>query len=387
MKRRRSGRIQRAAACFLAAAVLTAAGAGNALAEEERAECVKEESVEKAGSAAVQEKTEPIGTAQPAAVESAPSAAENPTPEGTEGSGTEADGAGETGTEGKAPGAEGNAAGGSEERNPEGQEPGGSGQDDAEEPGTEEPGKDDAEEPGTEEPGKDDAEEPGTEEPGTDDPEEPETEEPGQDDAEEPETEEPGQGGADLPGMDIVIPVAIPLSSGAEYDQLSTFLSLSSDRFAVYTVVFVNLAQQPVQPEDPVEITLDIPADYDMSRVAVSEISVEGETPVRTELDFEAVGGKAVFSTDHMGIYVVMEKTVYPELPQKLELTAKVEKLELPAAIPAALAMTSLYGSGSLTSVPLTGDSGVPVQLWIVIMILAAAAAAAVIIINNRRKK
>ena len=78
--------------------------------------------------------------------------------------------------------------------------------------------------------------------------------------------------------MDIVIPVAIPLSSGAEYDQLSTFLSLSSDRFAVYTVVFVNLAQQPVQPEDPVEIALDIPADYDMSRVAVSEISVEGET-------------------------------------------------------------------------------------------------------------
>ena len=82
-----------------------------------------------------------------------------------------------------------------------------------------------------------------------------------------------------------------------------------------------------------------------------------------------------------------MEKTVYPELPQKLELTAKVEKLELSAVIPAALAMTSLYGAASLTSVPLTGDSGVPVQLWIVIMILAAAAAAAVIIINNRRKK
>ena len=46
----------------------------------------------------------------------------------------------------------------------------------------------------------------------------------------------------------------------------------------------------------------------------------------------------------------MMEKTVYPELPQKLELTAKVEKLELSAVIPAALAMTSLYGAASLTS-------------------------------------
>ena len=199
MKRRRSGRIQRAAACFLAAAVLTAAGAGNALAEEERAECCKGrkcgESRERRGAG---KKTEPIGTAQPAAVESAPSAAENPTPGGTEDSGTEADGAGEAGTEGKTPAAEGKRC-----RRAGRAEPGGTGT----RRGRNREDPDRTMRRSRERKNLDRMM------------------------RRKPETEEPGQGGADLPGMDIVIPVAIPLSSGAEYDQLSTFLSLSSDRF------------------------------------------------------------------------------------------------------------------------------------------------------------
>ena len=189
---------------------------------------------------------------------------------------------------------------------------------------------------------------------------------------------------------DLVFPVVLPLTEGTEYEQLSTFLGLSADRFAIYTLVFVDAGRQPVQPDEAVEVSLDIPADYDMSRVVVSEVSVEGETPQRTELDFEAKDGKAVFSTDHMGIYVVMEKTVYPSLPGSLEPTEKIDRLELSKTIPSALAATSsVAGAGSVSalsvSAPLTGDNGVSPAVWIGIMIAAVAAVVVVIIIKKKK--
>lgn len=210
----------------------------------------------------------------------------------------------------------------------------------------------------------------------------PETEE-----NQEPETVLPGTGGAGL--MDLVIPVVIPITEGAEYDQLSSFLTLSADRFEIYTVAFINIAQQPVQPEEPQEIALEIPSDYDVNRTVVSEISVTGDLPQRTELDFEIRDGKAVFSTDHMGIYVVMEKTVYAELPGRLEPTAKVEGLELKKRIPAAVTMTGYGGtavSTSISAVPSTGDD-FSAGIWIGVMAAAAAVAIVVIVVIVKRRK
>ena len=185
-------------------------------------------------------------------------------------------------------------------------------------------------------------------------------------------------------------PMAFPVlmdNSNELYGSLSQFLSLSSDRFQIYTVAVVDpMTQQPVQPDSPVQVSLDVPSDYDTDRVVVSEISMDGETPVRTELSFTYNNGKAVFETDHSGIYVVMEKKVQPQLPASLEMTSKVQKLELSKKYsnPNRLSLTA--SAGSLTVNPQTGDDN-SVLIWGVVTVIAAAAVIALIVIVIKRRK
>ena len=146
-----------------------------------------------------------------------------------------------------------------------------------------------------------------------------------------------------------VYPVLIPLESGEQYEQLSAFLSLSADQFKAYIIMFVDAGQNPAQPEGETQITLPVPAEYDMSRVVVSEITMTGNTPQRTELSYTAGNGSVVFRTDHAGLFVVMEKKVQAELPPSLEMTDKVENLELTK-------YESSLAAGAVSSVPKTGD-------------------------------
>ena len=184
-------------------------------------------------------------------------------------------------------------------------------------------------------------------------------------------------------------PMAFPVlmdNSNELYGSLSQFLSLSSDRFQIYTVAVVDpMTQQPVQPDSPVQVSLDVPSDYDTDRVVVSEISMDGETPMRTELSFTYNNGKAVFETDHSGIYVVMEKKVQPQLPASLEMTSKVQKLELSKKYsnPNRLSLTA--SAGSLTVNPQTGDDN-SVLIWGVVTVIAAAAVIALIVIVIKRR-
>lgn len=174
-------------------------------------------------------------------------------------------------------------------------------------------------------------------------------------------------------------------SSNELYSSLSQFLSLSSDQFQIYTVAVIDpVTQQPVQPDSPVEVSLDMPSGYDTDRVVVSEISMDGETPVRTELSFTYNNGKAVFETDHSGIYVVMEKKVQPQLPASLEMTSKVEKLELTKKYPDSVSLTS--SSGIRTLNPQTGDDN-SVLIWGVVTAIAAAAVIALVVIIIKRRK
>ena len=183
-------------------------------------------------------------------------------------------------------------------------------------------------------------------------------------------------------------PMAFPIlmdSSNELYSSLSQFLSLSSDQFQIYTVAVIDpVTQQPVQPDSPVEVSLDMPSGYDTDRVVVSEISMDGETPVRTELSFTYNNGKAVFETDHSGIYVVMEKKVQPQLPASLEMTSKVEKLELTKKYPDSVSLTS--SSGTRTLNPQTGDDN-SVLIWEVVTAIAAAAVIALVVIIIKRRK
>lgn len=183
-------------------------------------------------------------------------------------------------------------------------------------------------------------------------------------------------------------PMAFPIlmdSSNELYSGLSQFLSLSSDQFQIYTVAVIDpVTQQPVQPDSPVEVSLDMLSGYDTDRVVVSEISMDGETPVRTELSFTYNNGKAVFETDHSGIYVVMEKKVQPQLPASLEMTSKVEKLELTKKYPDSVSLTS--SSGTRTLNPQTGDDN-SVLIWGVVTAIAAAAVIALVVIIIKRRK
>ena len=183
-------------------------------------------------------------------------------------------------------------------------------------------------------------------------------------------------------------PMAFPIlmdSSNELYSSLSQFLSLSSDQFQIYTVAVIDpVTQQPVQPDSPVEVSLDMPSCYDTDKVVVSEISMDGETPVRTELSFTYNNGKAVFETDHSGIYVVMEKKVQPQLPASLEMTSKVEKLELTKKYPDSVSLTS--SSGTRTLNPQTGDDN-SVLIWGVVTAIAAAAVIALVVIIIKRRK
>lgn len=221
-----------------------------------------------------------------------------------------------------------------------------------------------------------------------------------------------GQSGI-IPATGMVVTPVIQLMDSTDqyYGSLSQFLSLSADRFQIYTVGFVSMETgQPTPVYDldaAMEIPLDVPAAYDTSRLVVSEISLSGQTPARTETAYRYENGKAVIKTDHAGMYAVMEKKVMQELPSSLEFTAKIERLELTKKtyIPynassgnvnggdAGSSDTAQSGEQTLSKIrsgetPQTGvDDLGDIAVWGIVAAAAAGAViAAVVVIWKRRK-
>lgn len=190
-----------------------------------------------------------------------------------------------------------------------------------------------------------------------------------------------------------IIASVVPVSQGELFEQLSSFLTLSSEQFQIYMVAgFADGSTgQPVQPKQGVDVSLTVPADYDLSRLVISEVSMEGTVPQRTELPYRTETDPsgsmtAVFSTDHMGIFALIETKAKPELPESLDPTEKVEKLELKKLNPPAAVQT---GTGTSFLSPKTGDDS-QIGLWAGITAAAAAMiliVVALIIIFKRRKK
>ena len=248
-------------------------------------------------------------------------------------------------------------------------------------------------------------------------PEDPEEEDPAE--PEDPEEEDPTESGdpegedpdgTETPGTEtpVIPPVTIPPmamavpmdTSDPMYAQLEQFLTLIADQFQIYTVAVVELtdptnpsdpsAWQPTVPEEAVEVSLAIPEGYDPSRTVVAEIgqSAGSQMPAWTEITYQNINGGAVFKTDHSGLFVIAEEKQWKDIPASLEMTSKVDRLEL----------TKVYPSGSRTSgalpaslkystaVPLTGDD-YSVFIWGGITVLAAAAVIAGIIIIIKRRK
>ena len=237
-------------------------------------------------------------------------------------------------------------------------------------------------------------------------PEDPEEEEPAE--PKDPEGEDPD--GTETPGTEtpVIPPVTIPPmamavpmdTSDPMYAQLEQFLTLIADRFQIYTVAVVELtdptnpsdpsAWQPTVPEEAVEVSLAIPEGYDPSRTVVAEIgqSAGSQTPAWTEITYQNINGGAVFKTDHSGLFVIAEEKQWKDIPASLEMTSKVDRLELTKVYPSG-SRTSGALPASLkysTSVPLTGDD-YSVFIWGGVTVLAAAAVIAGIIIIIKRRK
>ena len=200
-----------------------------------------------------------------------------------------------------------------------------------------------------------------------------------------------------IPPMAMAVPMD---TSDSMYAQLEQFLTLIADRFQIYTVAVVELtdptnpsdpsAWQPTVPEEAVEVSLAIPEGYDPSRTVVAEIgqSAGSQMPAWTEITYQNINGGAVFKTDHSGLFVIAEEKQWKDIPASLEMTSKVDRLELTKVYPSG-SRTSGALPASLkysTSVPLTGDD-YSVFIWGAITVLAAAAVIAGIIIIIKRRK
>lgn len=235
------------------------------------------------------------------------------------------------------------------------------------------------------------------------DPEEEDPTEPGDPEGEDPDgTETPGTETPVIPPVTIPpMAMAVPMdTSDPMYAQLEQFLTLIADRFQIYTVAVVELtdptnpsdpsAWQPTVPEEAVEVSLAIPEGYDPSRTVVAEIgqSAGSQMPAWTEITYQNINGGAVFKTDHSGLFVIAEEKQWKDIPASLEMTSKVDRLELTKVYPSG-SRTSGALPASLkysTSVPLTGDD-YSVFIWGGVTVLAAAAVIAGIIIIIKRRK
>ena len=235
------------------------------------------------------------------------------------------------------------------------------------------------------------------------DPEEEDPTEPGDPEGEDPAgTETPGTETPVIPPVTIPpMAMAVPMdTSDPMYAQLEQFLTLIADRFQIYTVAVVELtdptnpsdpsAWQPTVPEEAVEVSLAIPEGYDPSRTVVAEIgqSAGSQMPAWTEITYQNINGGAVFKTDHSGLFVIAEEKQWKDIPASLEMTSKVDRLELTKVYPSG-SRTSGALPASLkysTSVPLTGDD-YSVFIWGGVTVLAAAAVIAGIIIIIKRRK
>ena len=98
--------------------------------------------------------------------------------------------------------------------------------------------------------------------------------------------------------------------SDAMYAELSQLLTRISDRFQVYTVAVIDpMTQQPVITDEPVGVSLTIPAGYDAGSTFVKEITqtADGTGVSWDDVAYRSENGKALFETDHSGLFVIIE--------------------------------------------------------------------------------
>ncbi len=186
--------------------------------------------------------------------------------------------------------------------------------------------------------------------------------------------------------------VVTPIESGEEYEMLSMLLSATQDQFRIYNLGLWDMTGQSVTPAGAVTVKIPVPAGYGSDRLAVYKIGMDGS---RTEQTIRLEDGTVVFETEELGLYAITQKKdeAQMQLPDRLEPTEKVDRLELNKVKLSASAGTSgtsvktdsgAVGYGKTAAVPETGDD-TNVTAWIVLLVAAAAAVIAVVVIRKRK--
>jgi hypothetical protein len=106
---------------------------------------------------------------------------------------------------------------------------------------------------------------------------------------------------------------AVKLTSGASYDLAKKALKNLTGKFLPYDISILDSAQQKIQPDGKVLVSLPIPADYNKARTAVYYIADNGNASL---IPSAVVGDYVTFRADHFSLYVLAELTSDGRSPQ-----------------------------------------------------------------------
>lgn len=168
------------------------------------------------------------------------------------------------------------------------------------------------------------------------------------------------------------------LNQGDVYEMLMQLLTVRAQKFTAYDIRFINPVEgNEFRPDGIIQYSIPVPEGYDIEQLAVWRMDVSAGAE-REAMDISIKDGRVRFESEYTGVYIVAEtKTI--NLPESLELTEKVEKVEVSAGNNL-LSAQKEKGSG----IPRTGDE-TQMGGWVAALVMAAAAAVIVFVIRKKK--
>lgn len=154
--------------------------------------------------------------------------------------------------------------------------------------------------------------------------------------------------------------------SGDDYTLAAKALKDISTKFKLYDMALVDEDGNVVQPEGEVVVSIPIPDDYDINKLAVYYIASDGTI---AQMSGYVSGENYIFTTDHFSLYALVEKNVSSTETSSTASTSTKSS-------------TSTTSSGSSVK---TGDES-PVVLWIILLGLSFTVVGSVILLKRSGK-
>ncbi|WP_102399837.1 DUF4430 domain-containing protein [Haloimpatiens massiliensis] len=176
----------------------------------------------------------------------------------------------------------------------------------------------------------------------------------------------------------VVVPVIE--SNATVFNKIKTALKGTSEKFKSFDISLES-EKKKIQPNGKVKVTMNIPTDYDHSRVLVYRILEDG-----TLQDMKATinGNTISFETDHFSLYAIAEKAKATSEKSKSGENAETNKTEKATETFKAADVEDTPKLAEITETPKTGDKS-PILMMSIVAITALATL--VVLIVSKRKK